>query len=612
MDELRTNGRIIYFLWALLWSALMTGTSLYISSHRFNPKLFGTYLKDPEILMMNFVPIFLSVLLLSYLVGPLRISVITNALVWNILAYVHSLKILYRQEPLKFSDYHFLREAFLMAKKYSLEIHPREVILVLAFLTFLWFATKPLSDRVLHENFTLRLVLSLVIFTVFHQFVVKEVYSYSRYMRLGRESGLNLWQELNGYESKGFSYPLLYSITTSRGYIHEDYDEKNARAIDERYEDSDIPEGQKVNFMTIMLESYKDFYKYRNDKLVFTENPYRFFYDLAKESVHGNLIVNTFGGGTLTTESCFWSGYRNPPEFSVPRNTYISYFRDQGYNTEAFHPSDGLFNNRHNLYPKVGFEKFYYFQNYFSHFKEDISPDGNILPDATFLPRLLEKYKEETAKDTPYFSWSITYQGHGPYVEDYLVYGKEYVTWQEHYDRKQWMAFNNYLGGVADTTKQLETLVKGLRNAEPTILILFGDHSPSMGDNAIGMSMCGIPNDLSSIEGNINTYETSYIIWANPAARALLGKDLVGQGPPLDPNYLMTEVFTRLGWKGSKYNAFSQDVMKHITVTKPSLWYENGEWKPRPGNQGQQLMKDVKDYEYFISTQRRRDSKENE
>ena len=133
------------------------------------------------------------------------------------------------------------------------------------------------------------------------------------------------------------------------------------------------------------------------------------------------------------------------------------------------------------------------------------------------------------------------------------------------------------------------------------MLILFGDHSPSMGENAIGMTMCGINANLSTLEGAVNTYETPYIIWANPAARELLQKPMTGQGPTMDPQFLMPEVFKQLGWRGSKYTAFSQDFMKNVTVTKPFLWYEKGRFSDTLSKEEQKKFKELLDYEYYVS-----------
>ena len=125
-------------------------------------------------------------------------------------------------------------------------------------------------------------------------------------------------------------------------------------------------------------------------------------------------------------------------------------------------------------------------------------------------------------------------------------------------------------------------------------------------DQAIGMSMMGIPCDLSSLEGSVNTYETPYMVWANPAAKELFaGKNLVGQGPNLDANLLMDYVFKTLGWRGDKYTAFSQDYMDRQSVMKDNFFFENGQWTLKLSDQGEKIRKNVLNYEYYLSRQKR-------
>ena len=599
---MKARWLMMTILWAALWSGIFLLSSLFLSSQNYEKDLFHYYLTNKEILFLNWIPIFLVTLLLSFLCRSMRTGIFISAILWNLLAYTHSLKVIYRQEPLKFSDISFLREASIMARRYSLNLDVEKILMVVALVALLVVLSIPLTVGSRPAPVLGRLVGSLLTFFLLVAVTANVLMDSGRYMALGTDSGLNIWQELNGFESKGFSYPLFYTLRGLGGYRYRDYDEQNAKELAKTFVDKPIPEGKKVNIVAIMLESFKDFKKYENPKLVFNRNPYTFWYELANDGIHGTLAVNTFGGGSITTESCFWSGYRTNPLYNRPRHTYVSYLKSQGYHTEAFHPSDGLFNNRHNIYPNVGFDNYFYSQNYFSKILH-----AGVLPDKEFFPLLMERFKEETKKDEPYFSWSITYQGHGPYPDSYIEREIEYVPFQEGYDRAEWFAFNNYLGSVADTSEQLRTVVDTLRDAEPTILILFGDHSPSMGDNAVGMTMTGIPADLSTIEGSINTYETPYIIWANPAARALYGKDFKGEGPTIDPNLLMTEVFHQLGWEGSATNASNNALMEHLTVTKPFLYREDGNWKKDLSDTYTKLFKDYQDFQYYRSNQVRED-----
>ena len=61
-------------------------------------------------------------------------------------------------------------------------------------------------------------------------------------------------------------------------------------------------------------------------------------------------------------------------------------------------------------------------------------------------------------------------------------------------------------------------------------------------------------------------YTTRYLIWANGAARALLGKDLQGQGPDISPCYLMNLVFQQLGWEGPAFMQAMTGMMNMFPV----------------------------------------------
>lgn len=599
MKYLNLSGRFI--LGSALTALVITLLSLYLVGEKFQEGLFWTFFKPVDIFIYNFIPIFLMVVFLAFIFGSLQVSILVNSIFWMLLSYINVLKIQYRQEFLFASDIKLVREALLMAKKYSLKLDPKLVVIFVVFGLAVFAWSLLFSRGRIPMNLEVRCLGSLISLFIFIYLASNFMMDPVRFQDLGVNSGLNTWQGLNNYASKGFAYPLVYSFKDSRGYIYDDYNEKEALETDKAYQDADIPAGQKVNFMCIMLESYKDFYKFQNPRMVFRENPYAYWYQLKNESISGNLYVDTFGGGTLVTEKMFWSGYKHSPNYTTDRKTHVSYFKDQGYRAEAFHPSDGLFNNRKNLYPKVGFDNFFYEQNYFSKAVRE-----GILPDCEFFPELMRIFKDRASQDQPYFSWSITYQGHGPYPTEPLEPGQEIVTKQDGYDENQYWAFNHYLRGVKDTTENLKYLVDNLRDQEPTILILFGDHCPSMGDQAIGMSMMGIPCDLSSLEGSVNTYETPYMVWANPAAKELFaGKNLVGQGPNLDANLLMDYVFKTLGWRGDKYTAFSQDYMDRQSVMKDNFFFENGQWTLKLSDQGEKIRKNVLNYEYYLSRQKR-------
>lgn len=580
----------------ILSSLIITITSLFISSMKFKEGLFASYFSSPVLFLLNFLPIIMSIIIIMFIFNSLRLSIILNSILFNVLAYINYVKIIYRQEPLKFSDYKFVREALIMSKTYSLKIDYKVILMVLLFGFILYLVSKKIGVR--KYNIEHRVLGIVVVATLFFIFTIRVAYNFRVYEKMGAKSGLNTWQELNGYQARGFSYPLLYTLQYRKGYIYKDYDKNNAIEIARKYGDTNIPDNEKINIVVVMLESYKDFYKFQSDKLKFNINPYEYFLKLKEESIYGDLIVDTFGGGTITSESCFWSGYRISPNYDVKRNTLVSYLKSQGYNTDALHPSDGLFNNRINIYPNVGFDNFYNVQNYF----EDFYTPGDIITDDIFFPELVKIYEDKVSQNKPYFSFSITYQNHGPYINSYNVSGVEYIENMDHYDQEQYTAFNNYLDGIYKTTKALPTLVDSFRvKEEPVLLVLFGDHSPSMGEGEIGFEMLGINHNLDTRAGLLNTYETPYIIWANESCKKVFNKDFVGKGPTMDTNLLLNYVFKYLGWKGSCYSNYLQDFSENVTVTKKNFFMQKGEYVNELSAENRKRFKDLKDYEYYYS-----------
>ena len=108
---------------------------------------------------------------------------------------------------------------------------------------------------------------------------------------------------------------------------------------------------------------------------------------------------------------------------------------------------------------------------------------------------------------------------------------------------------------------------------EPVILVLFGDHKPWMGNRNTVYEALGVSLDLSTEDGFRNYYATPYLIWANDAAKAILGSDFSGSGPEISPCFLMNEVFSLAGWGGSEYMKFMNEVKEVLPVIHTSGRY---------------------------------------
>lgn len=356
---------------------------------------------------------------------------------------------------------------------------------------------------------------------------------------------------------------------------------------------SDIPENQKVNIISIMLESYNDFSKFEG--VEFGIDIYENFHQLQKESIHGNLIVNVFAGDTINTERAFLTGYFNHPKYFKKTNSFVWYFKEQGYKTEAMHPITGSFYNRRNVNEYLGFDSFDHYDNKYSFIQE------GYLEDYYFFDYIIEGFKNSKKNNQPYFNFTVTYQNHGPYsAEKYTE--KEYLKKKSNYDEANYNIINNYFIGIYKTDQAIKKLVDYFRNEEePTIILIFGDHNPWLGKDHTGYDMLNINLDLSTVEGFVNYFETPYIIWANDGAKEMFNKDFTGEGNTVSPNLLMAELFQHLGWEGNEYMKYLLNMKEKFDVNHKLYFKENGQYKEELSPENKELWDNFVNLEYYYS-----------
>ena len=333
------------------------------------------------------------------------------------------------------------------------------------------------------------------------------------------------WSETQQYISKGFVYPFLHSVKSAFHPAPSGYDADEAQAVLAQYTDEVIPEDKKVNIVCVMLEAYNDFSRF--EELTFTTDIYEKYHELESMGYSGDLIVDIFAGDTRISEREFLTGmpYKRMDNFVADSNSYVWYLRQNGYTVEGSHPCYAWFYNRQVINQKLGFENYYFSENYYKP-----KTGGDITYDARFFPMMRDIYLERDASN-PYFSFSITYQGHGPYESDIAYFDAPYVQRNEGATDTDETILNNYLYNIKGTTEQLYAFATDmLATEEPLILVFFGDHKPWLGNNGSVYGAYGISIDTSTEEGFRNYYGTRYLILANDAAKKVCGNDFAGEG----------------------------------------------------------------------------------
>ncbi len=557
--------RILTYAAMASWAIFVGYASLYWASRSFTygepDALFEAFLANPVTVWMNVLPVLFLVAILYFASNSAAFAAMIGSVLTMVLTWVNHFKLMFRDDPFLFEDLTIAMEARQMTESYEIVLSAEMIwmMALIAVVTVLFgffgrMRTRPLQLR-------LGLLVVLVATSVWG--INDHYISGPAYKQTANDAMINIWSSTQQFQVRGFIYPFINSLESAFDKAPDGYSEKKAAAVLDEYDARDIPEDKRVNIISVMLEGYGDFTRF--EELEFTNDPYHYMKDLAKEAYSGNLITNIFAAGTVDTERCFLTGLVDLPNFRRTTNSHVWYFEGQDYLTEGGHPSYDWFYNRRNVNRHLGFDSYYFDQDTYM----DLNDGKGTANNDVLFAHLLERFEEATAEGRDYFSFSVTYEGHGPYT-DVPFFWHEYMA-NKGYDEYSYNTINNYFSIMEHAGYTVVGMVDELRESEePVVLILFGDHMPWMGNSNSIYEDLGINLDTSTDEGFVNYYQTPYLIWANDAAKELLDFDFVGEGPTLSPGFLMAHFFEKAGWEGSEYIQYLNDISKEMPVVHNS------------------------------------------
>jgi len=562
---LRKNPAFNYIMLALL-SVGVGILSLLLGATVFGIPMFKSYFASFTVVALNILPPMLLVFLLYFISGQPWIAFTFPSFVTLIISMIHFFKVQIRGDPLVVTDYMTIFEAGGIIESYSLIMNWKIYLATAAFICGTVFSILMLKYKL--KKKPVRIVGSVAVALVsvlLYAFVYTDN---DLYERTSGDTNTVDWTPNRNYIAKGFIYPFLHGIDDAladmRGYYPDWYDEQEAKRETALWRDADIPEDKKVNIIVIMLEAYADLSRF--GVLDFTEDVYGPLHRLQAETVSGTLVNNIFAGATIDTERLFLTGNTQLTTFTSPTNSYVHYLKSQGYHTEGLHANDEWFYDRRPVNRHLGFDRYYFLDDF---------EDGSR-SDSFFFPKMLELYRSRN-KTVPYFAYHLSYQNHGAYESDWTQ--APFVIAQGDMSDESYNILNNYLSGVFDTTERIERLIETLSSdPDPVVTLIFGDHMPWLGNMSTVYREVGINIDMSSEEGFYNYYSTPYIIYANDAAKQVLGNDFKGDGGSFSPGFLMGELFSLCSWQGDGYMQALRALQARIDVinTPTRLFRENG------------------------------------
>ena len=576
---MRWAHRVWVFLWLTVFGLGIGLLSLYLTANSYAgidaQALWASYMKLPLLVVMNLLLPLLVVYLGFFLFARPWAAYLLSAVPFLGLALASYYKIQLRGDPVLASDLRLIRTAGGIMGNYTFELTEPVKLVIAGFAGMLVLSLVLLRRERMSQRGRLAglmVMLALTLASYFEFYTSADIYE-----KTANNSLINPWSEVEIYLSRGTTYPFLYSVKDMFPNAPSGYRESEATGTLAEYEDTDIPKEQKITFVGIMLEAFSDL----TDFPVLDEVPaihkiYEPLHELEERSVSGRLLTNIFAGGTVDTEWGYLTGYSEHEEFRSPVNTYVRYFKSQGYDALYRHPGYSWFYNRSNVNEYLGFDESVFNDTGFG----DLISISDALyhSDKVLVDYLLNDIDLRTETDDPLFLFSVSYQNHGPYPSE--TYWEEYVTPEmTGWSMESCCVINNYLAGIRSTVNEMCRMAEELeKRDEPVVFVFFGDHKPWMGNGNSVYTEMGINMDVSTLDGFYNYYATPYVIYANQAARDLLGSDFAGDGGDFSPCFLMAKVFDECGWEGPGFMQLQREMREVSPLMSSNGWrMQNGQ-----------------------------------
>ncbi len=220
-------------------------------------------------------------------------------------------------------------------------------------------------------------------------------------------------------------------------------------------------------------------------------------------------------GGTFNTEFMVLSGLL-PGTADAPANVYThnefpnslaTLFRQKGYIANSFHGSEGNIYSRDAVHANLGFEEYY-------------SGTEMGMENYTLDSHMAAAFDTMAPAESPFFSFVITYSGHGPYGETNPIY----LAHAEQAQAQALRTDGNYVYAVAhamETDLFVQELMAYLETSgllENTAVVFYADHyNYYMLDDPLNMEIKGVDN-LNLLQ------RTDFFIYSKDLAPAVIDK----------------------------------------------------------------------------------------
>lgn len=484
----------------------------------------GSYVQTTEwvsgsakLFIFSIVIYMLVQLLLVALVNNVYLGLVLTGTFWSLLTAINYYKLEMMGNPLLPWDFLFANQIFdlIPAIYNSLNVVALlgSLILVIAlgifivkktsFKTFPWFLRLPLI--------LLSVALLLAVYNFKDNFVDELI----------KKTGAVtiIWNQTINQQTNGLIVGFIVNIPKIQveqpiGYSEGEITSivENAESLSsEEYKVTDL----KPNIVIVMSEAFWELSNLGLDLNGESLNP------TVDSTKIGQIISSNYGGGTSNIEFEALTGFSiaNLMPGAIPYQQYMGRklpslawtLKDNGYSTSAIHTYHKYFWNREQAYDSLGFDEFIGLEDL-----EQPKMFGSLyVDDEVINEQILETLE---VQENPAFIYAVTMQNHGLYNDQ--RYGSEQLKVTDEYTDITNQSLNNLATGIVhsdDVLKRLYDDIEALN--EPTLVVFFGDHLPSMTDVYIET---GFVADFynQTLEETLKMKETPLSVWNN------YGKDI--------------------------------------------------------------------------------------
>lgn len=306
------------------------------------------------------------------------------------------------------------------------------------------------------------------------------------------------------YDDLGFAYCFSTSVIDRGVAEPEDYSQAHTEEIQAELRTQSSR--ADVNVIFVQLESFFDPARYAG--IALESDPIPVFRALKEQCSSGYLSMPSIGAGTANSEFEVLTGM-NMDHFGAGEYPYktvlldqtcesLAYdFRAAGYTATAIHNHIRSFYGRDTVYANLGFDRFVSL--------EDMEPTGYTptgwAEDAVLTGEILDALDQSEGMD---FIYTVTVQAHGKYTdlpnESEDAYEDDVDLSESERMEQAWTYYAEQLSG---TDAFIGALLEALSEyPEPTVVVLFGDHLPSL------------EIDESLLDTG-DQFQTEYVLWSN-------------------------------------------------------------------------------------------------